>query len=65
MQKEKKLTGEKEITIPCGTFCSKNCADGCIYWNPYDRKDDGRQWCEYYDTYFYPNDRNGCFNFKG
>ena len=60
---ENKNTANK-IELPCGAFCSKNCADDCIYWNPHDRRDDGRTWCEYYSTYYYPNERNGCFSHR-
>ncbi len=59
--KENENKQVEAVTIPCGSFCSGNCADGCIYWNPYDRDSYGRQWCNYYDTYYYPSDRNGCF----
>ena len=50
--------------LPCGQFCAKNCADGCIYWNPYDRDKNGRQYCNYRRSYYYPHERNGCFSFK-
>lgn len=60
---EKKNENQK-IELPCGQFCAKNCADGCIYWNPRDRKDDGRSFCESFSTYFYPHERNGCFRFQ-
>lgn len=53
-----------EITLPCGEFCGKNCADDCIYWNPSDRRSDGRTWCEHYNTYYYPSERNGCFSHR-
>ena len=61
MEKEKK---ENVIELPCGKFCGNNCADGCIYWNPYDRDEFGRQYCSYYSTYYSPRDRQGCIIFK-
>lgn len=51
---------KQAVKLPDGQFCGGNCV-GCIYWNPYDRRDDGRQWCSYYSTYYYPDERNGCF----
>ena len=53
----------EEIKLPCGEFCS-NCADDCIYWNPYDRDSNGRQWCNWYNTYYYPRERQGCLSYK-
>ena len=53
-----------QVQLPCGEFCGNNCADGCVYWDPYDRRDDGRQWCNHYNTYYYPTERNGCFSFR-
>lgn len=32
------------VKIPAGAFCGHNCSDGCIYWNPYDRDSNGRQY---------------------
>ena len=62
IQTQKTLT--EEIRIPCGAFCGHNCADGCIYWNPYDRDSNGRQWCSHYDTYYYPRERQGCLSYQ-
>lgn len=53
---------KETIELPCGQFCSGNCADGCRHWNPYDRDSNGRQYCGYYDRYFYPHERNGCLS---
>lgn len=52
----------EEIKLPCGEFCS-NCGDGCIYWNPNDRDFNGRQWCSWYSSYYYPRERQGCLTF--
>ena len=41
------------VKIPAGAFCGHNCSDGCIYWNPYDRDSNGRQYCSHYDAYLY------------
>lgn len=54
-----------QMIIPEGKFCGHNCADGCIYWNPYDRDNNGRQYCSHYDRYYYPRERQGCLSFKG
>lgn len=57
---------QREIVIlPECKMCGHNCADGCIYWQPYDRlSSDGRQFCSSFGRYFYPYERNGCFRFK-
>lgn len=60
----KKEAEKKVIQIPNGKFCGHNCADGCIYWQPNDRRSDGRQYCSHYSTYYYPKERQGCFYFK-
>ena len=53
------------IHLPeAGTFCGKNCAQGCIYWNPYKKDGNGRQYCNYYGHYYYPSERQGCLSFK-
>lgn len=54
---------ETTVKLPEGKFCSGNCS-GCIYWNPYDKDANGRQYCSYYDTYYYPRERNGCLSRK-
>ena len=62
MKKEiKKET--KTIKVPCGKLCS-NCADGCIYWEPYNKNSSGRQYCSSLNSYYYPSERNGCFRFR-
>ena len=52
------------IRIPKGEFCGCNCADDCIYWVPTDRDSDGRQYCSYYSSYYYPKERQGCFAYN-
>lgn len=56
---DKKIVG---VRLPCGSLCGHNCADGCIYWCPRDREN-GRQYCSHYDTYYYPLERQGCLSF--
>ena len=53
-----------ETTIPTGKFCGHNCADNCIYWNPYDKDSNGRQYCSHYGHYYYPRERQGCLSLK-
>ena len=50
--------------LPDGKLCGHNCADGCIYWSPYDRDSNGRQYCSWYSTYYYPRERQGCLSYK-
>ncbi len=54
---------ETTVKLPEGKFCSGNCS-GCVYWNPYDKDSNGRQYCSWYDTYYYPRERNGCLSRK-
>ena len=55
---EKKIN-EVKICIPQGFFGSY-CSD-CIYWEEYNRLSDGRVYCSWYDEWFYPSERRGCF----
>jgi len=52
-----------EVKIPEGKFCSGNCV-GCIYWVPHKRDSNGRQYCSWYDSYYYPYERGGCLSKK-
>ena len=63
--KKRNTRTSRPVAIPSGSFCGHNCADGCIYWNPYDRDDYGRQYCSHYGTYYNPRDRQGCLSFEG
>ncbi len=63
---KKNETQKPAVQLPeeCPCFCSGNCAgpSQCIYWNPYDRDHNGRQYCSHYDTYYYPHERGGCLS---
>lgn len=59
--KEKK---EFNVILPEGQFCGHNCGDGCIYWEPYKRDSNGRQYCNHYRSYYYPSERQGCLSYK-
>lgn len=52
------------IKLPCKKMCGHNCADGCIYWQPYDRDHNGRQYCSHYGSYYYPRERQGCLSYR-
>ena len=53
------------IPVICdGLMCAKNCSDGCLYWEPHNRDSNDRQYCNYYGTYYYPSERNGCGPFR-
>lgn len=55
----------KVVRLPEGCFCRGNCSD-CIYANFHDRDSYGRVKCEGgYGGYNKPEDRNGCFHWKG
>lgn len=60
-----KQTEKKVCQLPDGKLCGHNCADGCIYWNPRDKDSNGRQYCSWYSTYYYPRERQGCLSYKG
>lgn len=55
--------GKAEVKIPCGHFSSGNCV-GCVYWNPRDKDSNGRDYCSWYQTYYYPRERGGCLSRK-
>lgn len=63
MHETKKEVCNKFVKIPEGSFHSGNC-NGCIYFYPQGRDENGRSYCEYYDTYYYPHERNGCLSRK-
>ncbi|MBP3938138.1 MAG: hypothetical protein IK955_01895 [Clostridia bacterium] len=55
----------KSVRLPEGCFCRGNCSD-CIYANLRDRDSYGRVKCDGgYGGYNRPEDRNGCFYWKG
>ena len=56
----------KKIKLPCGKMCGYNCVDngGCAYWNRFKKDSNGRQYCDWYDRYFYPHERQGCLSYK-
>ena len=58
---KKAISENHEVLIPEGSFCGGNCAD-CIYYEPRNKDSNGRGYCNYYSTYYYPSERNGCFN---
>ncbi len=59
-----KQTEKKVCQLPDGKFCGHNCADGCRYWDPYKKDSNGRQYCNWYSTYYYPRERQGCLSYK-
>lgn len=50
-----------ELKLPEGFFSSGNCI-GCKWFDPYDTDSNGRGMCHYYDTHYYPRERNGCLS---
>ena len=48
-----------KICIPKGAF-GGNCS-GCRHWEEYNRDSSGRAFCSYYDDWYYPSERRGCF----
>lgn len=66
MQGRSKKSLVNSIVIPKGKFCGHNCADGrgCVFWNPYKKDGNGRQYCNHYGHYYYPHERQGCLSYK-
>ena len=60
MNEKKKMDS---IAIPEGCFCGGNCAD-CKYYESRNKDSDGRGYCNWYNTHYYPSERNGCMSFK-
>ncbi len=58
---EKKNVCPNELQLPTGAFSSGNCV-GCRYWYPSKKDSNGRDYCSYYDTYYYPRERGGCLS---
>ena len=57
--KNKATEIKTKICIPKGAF-GGNCS-GCRYWEEYNRDSSGRGFCSYYDDWYYPSERRGCF----
>lgn len=57
---------KKSIQLPYGKMCGYRCDDkgGCAYWNPGKKDNNGRQYCRWYDRYYYPSERQGCLSYK-
>ena len=64
MENKTNVETTQTVQLPEGCFCGHNCADGCIYWNPYDRDSNGRQYCSHYRTHYYPSERQGCLSYE-
>lgn len=58
---ERKKVCPVEFELPKGIFSSGNCV-GCRYWHPGKKDSNGRDYCSYYDTYYYPRERGGCLS---
>lgn len=59
-----KKTKKQLVEIPKGVFCGGNCAGPkrCVYWSPNKKDSNGRQYCNHYEKYFFPHERNGCLS---
>ena len=66
MENEVKVAQEKQNTveIPEGQLCGHNCANNCRYWEPNKRDSNGRQYCNWYGSYYYPSERQGCLSYE-
>ena len=62
MEEKNVVTLDNHVQIPEGCFCG-NCAD-CVYYEHRKQDSNGRGYCNYYGTHYYPSERNGCFNYK-
>lgn len=52
------------IKLPCGQFCSRICTDNCKYWEPHKKDSNGRTYCYWYKTHYYPYERSGCLSYE-
>jgi len=57
----KEMEKDQKINIPEGKFCGGNCID-CVYYEPQNKDSSGRGYCNYYNTHYYPSERNGCLS---
>ena len=55
----------RKITLPCGQFCGGNCST-CIHWDRSDisSNDPDRRFCNWYDVYYKPSERQGCLSYE-
>lgn len=52
-----------EIKLPEGGFCGGNCST-CVFWDRHNQRSDGRAYCNKMNTYYRPDERNGCFHYE-
>lgn len=52
-----------KIRIPKGHFCGHSCIE-CVYWNPNDKDEKGRQYCLFWGAYVQSTKMYGCGGFR-
>ncbi len=52
-----------KIELPQGYFCGGNCSD-CRYFEYRNTDSNGRGYCNWYGTHYYPSERQGCQSYQ-
>ena len=58
MQNDKEMI---KVELPEGVFCG-NCTD-CVHYQNRNTDKNGRGYCAHFGTYYFPQERNGCFHY--
>lgn len=56
-------TNDIKIELPQGYFCGGNCSD-CRYYEYRNTDSNGRGYCNWYGTHYYPSERQGCLSYQ-
>ncbi len=57
------MNENKIVKIPEGAFCGGNCST-CIYFEARNTDSNGRGWCNWYHSHYYPSERQGCLSYE-
>ncbi len=59
------MKNNMKIELPQGRFCycTGNCTC-CVYYEPSKKDSNGRGYCNWYNSYYYPSERQGCRSHK-
>ena len=56
-------TKDIKIELPQGYFCGGNYSD-CRYFEYRNTDSNGRGYCNWYGTHYYPSERQGCLSYQ-
>lgn len=54
----------KKIELNPFSLYSRRCDENCAYWRPDKKDSNGRTYCSWYGSYYYPSERQGCLSYK-